>query len=317
MGDWRGGLLGEGCGCWHTATVSSGEWLVLGSTGQLGRELLNCRLPEGVTLRTVPRSEADFERPDSLRTTVAGLRPSLVINAAAWTDVDGAESQGARARAVNADGVAALADACRDVGAHLIHVSTDYVFGGDRPDRQPWSESDPLHPQGVYAHTKAEGERAVRAILPEHGTIVRTAWLYSDHGRNFVRTMLDKAVAGEPVSVVRDQWGQPTWARDVASRLVALGERLLDGRAPAGTYHATNAGQATWWEFARWIYSLAGANPGLVAPMDSRELDRPAPRPAWSVLGHEAWADAGLQPLRPWREALVSAMPDFGVVTTR
>lgn len=258
-----------------------------------------------------------MERPDALRATVAGCRPALVINAAAWTDVDGAESQEGRARAANAEGVAVLAQACRDVGARLVHVSTDYVFGGDRPDRRPWAESDPLHPQGAYARTKAEGEQAVREILSENGTIVRTAWLYSGHGRNFVRTMLDKAVAGEPVSVVRDQWGQPTWARDVATRILALGERLLDGRAPAGTYHATNAGQTTWWEFARWIYSLAGADPGLVAPMESAALDRPAPRPAWSVLGHEAWADAGLPPLRPWREALVSAMPDFGVVTTR
>ena len=268
-------------------------------------------------LRPVSRAEADLERPDSLRATVAAIRPALVINAAAWTDVDGAERQEARARAVNAEGVAALAETCLEVGAHLVHVSTDYVFGGERLDRQPWSELDQLQPQGAYARTKAEGEQAVRAILPERGTIVRTAWLYSGHGRNFVRTMRNKAVAGEPVSVVRDQWGQPTWARDVAARILALGECLLDGRAPAGIYHATNSGETTWWEFARWIYSLAGANPGLVAPMDSSDLDRPAPRPAWSVLGHEAWADTGLSPLRPWREALVSAMPDFGVVTTR
>jgi dTDP-4-dehydrorhamnose reductase len=283
----------------------------------LGRELLQIPTPPGVTLRSVPRVEADLELPDALRSTVAGYRPALVINAAAWTDVDGAESQEGRARVVNAEGVAALAEACWDVGAHLVHVSTDYVFGGERLDRVPWAESDPLHPQGAYARTKAEGEQAVRAILPERGTIVRTAWLYSGHGRNFVRTMLDKAVAGEPVSVVRDQWGQPTWARDVATRILALGERLRDGRARAGIYHATNSGQTTWWEFARWIYSLAEANPGLVAPMDSSDLDRPAPRPAWSVLGHAAWADAGLPPLRPWREALVSAMPDFGVGPTR
>lgn len=300
-----------GRGSCHTATVNSGEWLVLGPTGQLGRELLGGAAPEGVMLRPVSRAEADLERPDALRAFVAGVRPSLVINAAAWTDVDGAESQELRARAVNAEGVAALAEACRHVGAHLIHVSTDYVFGGERSDGQPWAETDSLHPQGAYARTKAEGEQAVREILPERGTVVRTAWLYSGHGRNFLRTMLDEACAGEPVSVVRDQWGQPTWARDVATRILTLGERLLDGRAPAGIYHATNAGQTTWWEFARWIYSLAGADPGLVAPMASSDLDRPAPRPAWSVLGHGAWESAGLPPLRPWREALVSAIPEF------
>lgn len=297
--------------------MHGGEWLVFGPKGQLGRELLGGPPPVSGLLRPISRAEADFERPESLRATVVKARPSLVINAAAWTDVDGAESQEVRARAVNGEGVAALAEACRDVGAHLLHVSTDYVFGGDSADRKPWAESDPLHPQGVYARTKAEGEKAVREILPERGTIVRTAWLYSGHGRNFVRTMVDKAVAGDPVSVVRDQWGQPTWARDVAARILSVGERLLDGRAPAGIYHATNAGQTTWWEFARWIFSLAGADPGLVAPMDSSALDRPAPRPAWSVLGHAAWADAGLPPLRPWREALVSAMSDFGVGTTR
>lgn len=297
--------------------MPSGEWLVLGSTGQLGRELLGCPPPGGVTLRALSRVEADFERPDSLRSTIEELRPTLVINAAAWTDVDGAEIDEARARVINAEAVAALAEACCDVGAHLIHVSTDYVFGGEHPDRLPWAESDPLQPQGAYARTKAEGEQAVRELLPERGTIVRTAWLYSGHGRNFVRTMLGKAQAGESVSVVRDQWGQPTWSRDVGGRILALGDRLLDGRAPVATYHATNSGQTTWWEFARWIYSLAGADPGLVAPMESSALDRPAPRPAWSVLGHGAWADAGLPPLRLWREALVSAMPDFGVVPTR
>jgi dTDP-4-dehydrorhamnose reductase len=291
--------------------VAQREWWVIGPTGQLGRELLEQAAPEGIALRAIPRADLDLARPDTVRDFFSWGRVALVINAAAWTDVDGAESQESRARAVNADGVAALAEACRHAGSHLIHVSTDYVFGGERPNRLPWAETDPLRPQGVYARTKAEGELAVREILPERGTIVRTAWLYSGHGRNFVRTMLDKARAGEPASVVRDQWGQPTWARDVATRILTLGERLADGRAPAGIYHATNSGQTTWWEFARWIYSLADADPGLVAPMASSDLNRPAPRPAWSVLGHGAWERAELPPLRPWREALVSAMPEL------
>lgn len=255
------------------------------------------------------RAELDFARPDGIPAFIEEARPALVINAAAWTDVDGAESNEAQARQVNADGVAQLAEACRDSGARLIHVSTDYVFGGQRSDRTPWAEVDPLDPQCVYARTKAAGEQAVREILTDSGAVVRTAWLYSSHGRNFARTMLAKAQSGEQVRVVRDQWGQPTWARDVAHRIIELGARLLDGRAPAGTYHATNSGEATWWEFARWIYSLAGADPGLVAPMTSDELDRPAPRPAWSVLGHDRWAQAGLPAMRPWREALVAAMP--------
>lgn len=187
--------------------MHSQEWLVLGPSGQLGRELLSSPPLKGATLRSVPRAEADLARPDSLRATVARLRPPLVINAAAWTDVDGAESNEAQARAVNAEGVAALAAACREVGALLIHVSTDYVFRGERLDRRAWAESDPVQPQGAYARTKIEGEQAVRTTLPERGTVVRTAWLYSGHGRNFVRTMIDKAIAGEPVmeAVMRGQ----------------------------------------------------------------------------------------------------------------
>lgn len=290
---------------------------MIGSTGQLGRELLGYPAPEGVVLRAIPRSELDLARPDTVGGVVSGRPPALIINAAAWTDVDGADAREAEARQVNSDGVAALAEACRDAGAHLIHVSTDYVFGGERYDRRPWREDDPRDPQGAYARTKAAGEEAVAEVIPDLGAIVRTAWLYSGHGRNFVRTMLAKAREGAPVRVVRDQWGQPTWARDVAAHVVALGVRLLDGRAPAGTYHATNSGETTWWEFARWVYSLAGADPGLVAPMGSEELDRPAPRPAWSVLGHEAWGQAGLAPMRPWREALVAALPTIDPPPTR
>ena len=289
--------------------MGSGDWVVLGASGQLGRELLAAEVPEGVRIRPVPRAQLDLARTEDIIGLVSSARPRLVINAAAWTDVDGAESHEVEARVINADAVSVLAEACADHQAQLIHISTDYVFGGDRPDRAPWSEDDPLDPQGVYARTKAAGEEAIREVLPHTGAIVRTAWLYSEHGRNFVRTMLAKASAGEQVRVVRDQWGQPTWARDVAHRILALGERLLDGRAPAGTYHATSAGETTWWEFARWIYSLAGADPGLVAPMTSDELDRPAPRPAWSVLGHDRWAETGLPALRPWREALVAAVP--------
>lgn len=292
----------------HTATVEQ-EWWIVGPTGQLGRELQVQHMPPGVLLRPVPRFELDLAQPDTIRAAIFSGRPSLVVNAAAWTDVDGAEASEVEARRVNADGVAALAEACRDAGARLIHVSTDYVFGGESRERRPWREDDPRDPQGAYARTKAAGEVAVQETLPGTGAIVRTAWLYSGHGKNFVRTMLAKARAGESIRVVNDQWGQPTWARDVATQIMALGERLLEGRAPAGSYHATSAGETTWWEFAREIYSLAGADPGLVAPMGSEELDRPAPRPAWSVLGHEAWGKAGLSPLRPWRQSLRTALP--------
>lgn len=282
---------------------------MLGPTGQLGRELLAVPSPPGVRITPLGRDELDLARSDRVFALIEEARPTLVINAAAWTDVDGAEGHPVTVRRLNSDAVAHLARACAAVDAGLIQVSTDYVFGGDRPSRTPWTEDDPLDPRGVYARTKAAGEIAVREALPETGVVVRTAWLYSAHGRNFARTMLAKARAGEHVRVVDDQWGQPTWACDVARQVIALGERLLDGRAPAGNYHATNAGEATWWEFARRIYSLAGADPELVAPMASSELDRPAPRPAWSVLGHDRWGEADLPAMRPWGEALEAAMP--------
>jgi len=233
------------------------------------------------------------------------------MNAAAWTDVDGAESHEALARQINAEAVAHVASACADYGARLVHFSTDYVFGGRSADMTPWGEDDPLNPQCVYAVTKVEGERAVRGILSDHGAVVRTAWLYSAQGRNFALTMLAKARSGEAVNVVDDQWGQPTWARDVAEHSINLAERMLDDHAPGGIYHAVNSGQATWWQFAREIYARAGADPALVTAIDSEQLTRPAPRPAWSVLGQERWWQAGLSPMRPWHVALDDAMAGF------
>lgn len=288
-----------------------GVWVVLGVTGQLGHEIIRQPPPHSVDVIGVSRQDLDFTRPDSIHDTIAKLNPDLVINAAAWTDVDGAQANEVVARQVNAEGVAHLASACRDHDARLIHVSTDYVFGTDAHTHRPWAEDDPRNPQGVYARTKAEGEVAVGAILPDTGVVVRTAWLYSAQGRNFARTMLAKARAGEPVRVVDDQWGQPTWARDVAAQILDLAGRFSAGTAPAGAYHAVNSGMATWWEFARAIYTLTGADPQLVSAMSSEDLTRPAPRPSWSVLACDRWALANMAPLRPWHDALTEAMPSL------
>lgn len=281
------------------------RWLVTGAGGMLGRELLDVLAldPEarvtGATRRTL-----DITHAPAVRAAVAGH--DVVINAAAWTDVDGAESDEAAATAVNGHGVAVLAEACAARGARLVHVSTDYVFPGDATE--PYPEHAPTGPVNAYGRGKLLGEQAVAALLPERGHVVRTAWLYGRHGRDFVTTVLERAAAGQPLRVVDDQYGQPTWARALAERLVELGRRSLDGRAPAGVYHGTASGRASWYELARAALELTGHDPAAVARATSGDFPRPAARPAYSVLGHDRWALAGLPPLPDWRRMLEAAL---------
>ena len=197
----------------------------------------------------------------------------------------------------------------RESGAVLLHVSTDYVFAGDAT--APYAEDAPAAPRSAYGRTKAVGELAVREALPETGYVVRTAWLYGAGGRNFVRTMIRLEGVKESLGVVNDQRGQPTWTVDLADRLVRLGRAALDGTAPAGVYHGTSAGETTWFGLTREIFSLLGADPERVRPTTSAAFARPAPRPAYSVLGHERWRAAGIEPIRDWREALREAFPSL------
>jgi len=270
--------------------------LVAGARGMLGHDLL--RALEGHEVTAPGRAELDITDPAAARAAVAGQ--DAIVNAAAYTRVDDAESHEEEALAVNATGAGVLARAAEEAGARFVQVSTDYVFRGDA-DR-PYPEDAPLDPLGAYGRTKAEGERLVRAAHPG-AHIVRTAWLYGRHGASFPRTMLRLAAERDTVSVVTDQLGQPSWTLDLARTIV----RLLEADAPAGVYHGTNAGQASWFELARAVFELAGLDPERVLPTDSASFVRPAPRPAYSVLGHEAWGRAGLPAPRPWREALAEA----------
>jgi dTDP-4-dehydrorhamnose reductase len=224
----------------------------------------------------------------------------VVINAAAYTKVDDAESHESDALAINATGAEILARATANAGARYVLLSTDYVFDGLATT--PYAEYEPRHPVSAYGRTKAEGERLALETNPRT-SIVRTAWLYGEHGPNFARTMLRLASERDEVSVVTDQIGQPTWTADLANQIVAL----LDADAPPGIYHGTNSGQTSWYEFARAIFRSAGLDPARVKPTDSAQFTRPAPRPAYSVLGHDAWHRAGLAPMRDWREALHDA----------
>jgi len=272
--------------------------LVTGASGMLGHDLRAALHGRDVT--ALGRGELDITDPAAARRAVAGH--DVVINAAAYTRVDDAEADEDAAYAVNAVGPENLATAASELGARLIHLSTDYVFDGEA--HEPYPEDAPTAPRSAYGRTKAAGERLARAAHPSGTSIVRTAWLYGEHGSNFARTMLRLARERDTWAVVDDQFGQPTWSRDLAHRIV----EMIDLDAPAGIYHGTNSGSTSWFGFAQEILRDAGLDPDRITRTDSAAFTRPAPRPAYSVLGHAGWSRAGLAPLRPWDQALAEAV---------
>jgi dTDP-4-dehydrorhamnose reductase len=272
-------------------------YLIAGASGMLGHDLQHALAGRQVT--ALGHSDLDITDLDAVRRAVAGH--DVIINAAAYTKVDDAESHEAEAYAVNATGAENLAVAARESQSRLVQLSTDYVFDGTATE--PYPEDQGRDPLQAYGRTKAAGEELALAANPGATYVVRTAWLYGAHGPNFAKTMLKLAAGRETVSVITDQLGQPTWTRDLAAQIVAM----LDANVPAGIYHATNSGQATWFEFAQEIFREAGLNPDRVTPTDSSQFVRPAPRPSYSVLGHHSWRSAGLNPPRHWRDALADA----------
>jgi dTDP-4-dehydrorhamnose reductase len=248
--------------------------------------------------------EVDITDPDSVQRALEVHRPDVVINAAAYTAVDDAESNEGLAHRINAEGPAIIAAACgRNPRTKLVHISTDYVFGGEAST--PYAEDAATGPTSAYGRTKLAGEQAVLKELPDSSYVVRTAWLYGENGNNFVKTMLRLESERPTLSVVDDQLGQPTWSRDLAGQIVAL----VAAEAPAGIYHGTSSGETTWCGFTKEIFRLAGADPQRVEPTSTDKFPRPAPRPAYSVLGHRRWAEVGLAPIRRWDEALAEALP--------
>ena len=283
-------------------------WLVTGARGQLGGELFAVLAGRpGAPVTALGRAELDLTDERRVREVVRGwldgvrgARP-VVLNAAAYTAVDAAETDEDTALLVNGHAPGWLAEELAGRG-RLVHVSTDYVFDGEAD--QPYPVDAPVAPRSAYGRTKAAGERAVAAAGGD-ATVVRTAWVYGRHGGNFVRTMAGRALDGAPVSVVDDQVGSPTWAADLAAGLVALGAR--SGPVPP-VLHRTDAGAVSWYGLARAVYEELGADPELVAPTTTAAFPRPAPRPAWSVLDGSAWLAAGLPAPRPWRTALHLAL---------
>ena len=275
------------------------RYLVTGAGGQLGSHLA-AQLP-GNDVVALTRAELDITSATAVDAAVRSARPDVVLNAAAYTAVDAAETDEDAAYAVNAAGPAVLAAALAEHGGRLIHMSTDYVFDGTA-DR-PYEPTDPTGPRTAYGRTKLAGETAALAALPT-SCVVRSAWIYGGPGTNFVDTMIKLEQTRDTVDVVADQVGSPTWVGDLATGLVALADSPVTGRV----LHYANGGTASWFDLAQAVFSGVGADPQRVRPVTSAEFVRPAPRPAWSVLSTAAWRRCGLPHPRDWRAALAACL---------
>jgi dTDP-4-dehydrorhamnose reductase len=285
--------------------------LVLGARGQVGYELCRRGWPAGYAVSAFDRDRVDIASRAAVFQAITSEQPGIVINAAAYTAVDRAESEPEAAWAGNCTGPANLAAACAEAGIPLVHISTDYVFDGTKSG--PYREDDPVAPLGVYGQSKEAGDRAVREALPEH-VILRTAWVYSAHGHNFVRTMLRLAGERPVLRVVADQTGSPTSAAEIAAAIAAVVRQLDAGNRQWGTYNFTGGGAVTWHGFAEAIFNEAAQWRGVPPRVDAiatADYPTPARRPANSVLDCTKIGEAfGIRP-RPWREALVDVIREI------
>ena len=282
--------------------------LVTGATGQLGAEVASGFRQAGHEVIAPARQELDFSYPGQVAATARNLQAGWVINCAAYTQVDKAESDAQQAFTVNRDSPAQLAQAVADYGGRMLQVSTDFIFDGAQ--RRPYAETDPPHPLGVYGRSKLEGEQAVQRVLPD-AVVLRTAWVYGVHGHNFVKTMLRLAMAGKPLRVVSDQVGTPTWTTDIAATIATL-----IARETAGTFNFTCAGETSWHGFASAILE-EGVQTGFdiktetVVPIPTSEYPTPATRPAYSVLNTEKIRPLLPGPIPDWRDSLKKMLQEL------
>ena len=282
--------------------------LVTGATGQLGSEVANGFRRSGHEVIAPARQELDFSSPGQLAATARTLQADWVINCAAYTQVDKAESDARQAFIVNRDSPEQLARAVADYGGRMLQVSTDFIFDGAQ--RRPYLETDPPNPLGVYGRSKLEGELAVQRVLPD-AVVLRTAWVYGVHGHNFVKTMLRIAAAGKPLRVVSDQMGTPTWTMDIAATIAAL-----VAREASGTFNFTSAGETSWHGFASAILD-EGAKAGFdiktetVVPIPTSDYPTPATRPAYSVLNTEKIRPLLPGPVPDWRDSLKNMLQEL------
>ena len=285
-------------------TEAAVTWLLLGADGQLGRSLQDVLTSSGIEFVAAGRAVADITDIASVENCVKNMTPSVIVNMAAWTDVDGAESHREEAFLVNATGAENVAKVAAVNALPLVHISTDYVFDGTQTT--PYKVGDATHPLSVYGASKLQGELLVQAAHPQGSWIVRTAWLYSQYGKNFARTIARKGLTGDNLSVVNDSFGQPTSALALARQIVAL----VLTRPPAGLFHGTNAGKATWHEFASAIVDPI-PNHGSVTPVPSSSFPTVAVRPTYSVLDHAQWSANGIVDMPHWRESLEEIRSDI------
>jgi dTDP-4-dehydrorhamnose reductase len=282
-------------------------WLVTGADGMLGHDLVTRLERDGEEVAGYSRGELDITDAAAVRAALSRSKPAVAVNCAAWTAVDDAEAHEGAALEVNGHAVTGLAAACAHQGITLVQMSTDYVFDGE--SGQPYREDDPPAPRTAYGRSKLAGERAVLDLIAVGypGYVARTAWLYGAHGPNFIRTMINLERRRPTIDVVDDQHGQPSWTVDVAGKIIAL----VRSGAPSGVYHATSSGETTWFGLAQEVFGLLGADPARVRATTTDAFPRPAPRPSYSVLGHDGWARAGLAPIRDWQLALHLAFPEL------
>lgn len=286
------------------------KFLVIGRSGQLARSLMELPLPEGVALAAVGRPECDVTDREGVAAAVERAAPDVVVNAAAYTHVDRAESEEAEAFAVNAEGVGNIGRAAAAAGAPVVHISTDYVYDGQKAE--PYVETDPVSPISAYGRSKLAGELALAAEQPRH-VILRSAWVYSAHGSNFVRTMLRHGAERPRLAVVDDQFGNPTSAASLAEAILAIAARI-GGSPPEGAwgvYHAAASGETTWYGFARAIFEVAAAR-GMavpeVVPISTADYPTKARRPANSRLDCSKLAATFGVRLPDWREGVAAVV---------
>lgn len=275
------------------------NWLILGASGQLGKSVEDELNEIGLKFNSPTKLELDITSESMVRNYLESTRPDVIVNCAAWTNVDAAEANEKRAIQVNGYAVGSISKFAKKYESKFIQVSTDYVFSGF--GKVPWSEEDTPAPKTVYGKSKHLGELEVIKHYPDNAYIIRTAWLYSKYGRNFVKSILGKIYEGsDTIPVVGDQFGQPTLASDLAKQIV---EMITIG-VPPGIYHGTNSGVASWFELAVEINNSVESSATRIVEIDSTRLQRPAPRPNYSVLSHDKWAGTKVAEMRDWKIAL-------------
>jgi dTDP-4-dehydrorhamnose reductase len=298
----------------ETSQVTEREinvWAILGGYGQLGQSFHDVLSDAGITHEILGRNDVDITSMSSVSSQLAAIHPTVIVNCAAWTAVDNAEDNAAEAFLINETGARNVALVAKDLQSRLVHISTDYVFPGNEGGAR--NEDAATGPTSVYGASKLAGEEAVLSEYGDNSLVVRTAWLYSKYGANFVKTMVRKALTSSEVRVVDDQHGQPTLTTDLARHVV----ELVNNKDALGIFHGTNSGNTTWYELTRAIYDALGVSTSLVSPVDSSAYPTKARRPSNSVLGHQRTISLGIPEMRSWSEALADSLPEISELLSK